>query len=87
MNQEWYLKEAIRRYPEGTKVHCLKGETNDCRGYNIKGVPSFNSSDEIWFDECGKLKFNFCVYKRGNWAEIISYPEGYKQEINKYYFY
>lgn len=86
MTKEELLIEAIRRYPIGTKfidmnsTHEYIVERFDTSNYN-----NWNSNRYIIVNckdlyGCGKY-----LYLNGKWAEIIEYPEGYKQ--TKYYYY
>ncbi len=63
MNQEWFLKKATEKYPIGTEIICLERESSEKRGFQIGGVTSFDTYGRIWFNGCGRLKYNFCVYK------------------------
>lgn len=74
--------EAQKRFPIGTVFRNCCGSlskytVNDSYfkygdNFNISvGVREENDSD-----------YRGCVYYNGKWAEIISYPEGYKVERN-----
>lgn len=86
MTKEELLIEAQRKYPIGTKfrdvnsIHEYIVERFDIANYN-----DWNSNTYI-IVHCKDLsRFGKYLYNNGKWAEIIEYPEGYKQ--TKYYYY
>lgn len=71
---ETLIEKALRLYPIGTKVKCLQGWTNINGETGIIKDNKFRdytrNSNTIWVNGS---RLGLCIYKNGQWAEIINY--------------
>lgn len=79
MNKKELIAEAKRRYPIGTVFIAL---TEDEKPYTVKEFSSSEGGNGWYTDEhiiiyvegvTGSGKY---VYRKGQWADIVSYPDG-----------
>lgn len=77
------IAEAKRRYPIGTVFIAL---TEDEKPYTVREFSNSEGSNGWYTDEhiiiyvegvTGSGKY---LYRKGQWADIVSYPDGYVSE-------
>lgn len=68
--------EALRRYPIGTKVVCLRGWTRDSALEKKGIVEAYKSRNDMLRDikDTNRIwihgnHYNLCIYENGVWAE------------------
>ena len=79
MTKEELLEEARRRYPIGTTFKCL----HDCGGGPVLEDLRFEHDPYQvirWYGSKGGCG---CIYDKGDWAEVVSYSDGYVSSLDQ----
>lgn len=80
MTENELIEEAKNRYPNGCIVKSIDPNYKlEMKIFDNSRFTTYRKEEGCWVrgDKHNGHNYNPCLYYQGQWAEIVSYPEGY----------